>query len=266
MRLFKNTFDESRTVHVAVHNAPSGTWRDVEYLAADHYSVDTSSVRGFVAAATKVFEKNEDYVRFLSTHTHPQLDSYRQTLSLSHEGASSGSAPADKWYVVTEVRMELYELFVDQLDEEGLAPHILKAAPLLGAGDPTLITQFIKKNGTHFIRSGVYGGRTLLKTIVDKSAVPEKDEAARLCHLNFKHLFDGEPHQGDELKKVANYTLEITGGDNRKRGLEWIQSIWDRPQVLSYDIEWISAVFDDLSLSVKLEAAANEYVEKTKGS
>jgi len=175
MRLFKNSFDENRSVHVAINNAPADTWRDVEYLVVDHYSVDTSSVRGYVPAATKVFEKNEDYLkydallswfsflssyttnRFLSTHTHPQLDNYRQTLSLQSE---SPSIPTDtpKWYVVTELRMELYELFVDQIDDEGLSSHVTKAVPVLAQGDPTLLTQFIKKNGTHFVRSGVYGG------------------------------------------------------------------------------------------------------------
>jgi len=100
---------------------------------------------------------------------------------------------------------------------------------------------------------------------VDKALVPDKDEAARLCHLNFKTLFDGESHPNEDLKKVQSYTMDITGGDNRKRGLEWVQSIWDRPQVLSYDMELISQVFEDLSLGVKIEAAANEYMEKTKG-
>eukprot|EP00026_Physarum_polycephalum_P005990 Phypoly_transcript_06029.p1 GENE.Phypoly_transcript_06029~~Phypoly_transcript_06029.p1 ORF type:complete len:557 (+),score=121.72 Phypoly_transcript_06029:108-1673(+) len=264
MRLFKNSFDENRSVHVAINNAPAGTWRDVEYLVVDHYSVDTSSVRGYVPAATKVFDKHEDYLKFLSTHTHPQLDNYRQTLSLQGGDSSGSSADTPKWYVVTELRMELYELFVDQIDDEGLSTHVTKAAPVLAQGDPALLAQFIKKNGTHFVRSGVYGGRTLLKTLVDKTVVPDKDEAARLCHLNFKTLFEGETHPGEDLKKVQNYTMDITGGDNRKRGLEWVQSIWDRPQVLSYDMELISQVFDDLSLSVKIEAAANEYIEKIK--
>ena len=54
--------------------------------------------------------------------------------------------------------MELYELFVDQIDDEGLSPHVTKAVPVLTEGDPALLAQFIKKNGTHFIRSAVYGG------------------------------------------------------------------------------------------------------------
>lgn len=93
----------------------------------------------------------------MSTHTHPQLDSYRQTLSLQSDSASNAT-DTPKWYVVTEVRMELYELFVDQIDDEGLSTHVTKAAPQLANGDPTLLAQFIKKNGTHFIRSAVYGG------------------------------------------------------------------------------------------------------------
>jgi hypothetical protein len=106
-----------------------------------------------------------------------------------------------------------------------------------------------------------------MKTIVDKATVPDKDEALRLCQLNFKSVFDGEtqPAAANDLRKVLNYTLDVTGGDNRKRGKEWVVSIWDRPQVLSYDMESISAVFDDLSLSVKIEAAANEHIERTKG-
>ena len=103
---------------------------------------------------------------------------------------------------------------------------------------------------------------------MDKTLVPDKDEAGRLCQQNFKSLFEGETppsSSAEDLKKVQNYAMDITGGDNRKRGLEWVQSIWDRPQVLSYDMEMISQVFDDLSLSVKIEAAANEYIEKTKG-
>lgn len=102
-----------------------------------------------------------------------------------------------------------------------------------------------------------------MKTKVEKSQVPDKDEAIRLCQQQFRSLFEGEPApQG--VEKVSNYTIEITGGDNRKRGIEWIASIWDRPQVLSYDIESISAVFDDLSISVKVDAAATEFLAKLK--
>ena len=37
-------------------------------------------------------------------------------------------------------------------------PRTTKAVPVLAQGDPTLLAQFIKKNGTHFVRSAVYGG------------------------------------------------------------------------------------------------------------
>ena len=73
MRLFKNSFDENRNVHVAINNAPVNTWRDVEYLVVDHYSVDTSSVRGYVPAATKVFEKNEDYLKYATPSSYLSL-------------------------------------------------------------------------------------------------------------------------------------------------------------------------------------------------
>jgi hypothetical protein len=138
--------------------------------------------------------------------------------------------------------------------------HILRVAQFFSLGSISLPTAPLKK--FILIRTT---GRTLLRTLVDKTLVPDKDEAARLCHLNFKVIFDGETHHpAEDLKKVQNYTMDITGGDNRKRGLEWVQSIWDRPQVLSYDMEMISQVFDDLSLGVKIEAAANEYIEKIK--
>lgn len=102
----------------------------------------------------------------------------------------------------------------------------------------------------------------MMKTIVEKSQVPDKEEAMRLCQQHFKTHYEGAVPQKDA--KVSNFTVEITGGDNRKKGTEWIASIWDRPQVLSYDMESISAVFDDLAVSVKVDAAANEFLSKLK--
>lgn len=90
---------------------------------------------------------------------------------LNNDEPKPPQAETEKWYVIVEVRMELYELFVDQLDEEGLSPHVVKAAPLLAEGDPAFLYQFIKKTGTHFVRSAVYGG-TLPSTIIISASPP----------------------------------------------------------------------------------------------
>ncbi len=106
-----------------------------------------------------------------------------------------------------------------------------------------------------------------MKTEVPKSTITDKDELARLCDLNFNTIFhlthDGDP-VGVDVNRVQNYTLDVTGGDIKKRGVEWIDSIWDKPQVLSYELESISALFDDLSLSMKMEEAVKEHLERVK--
>ncbi len=81
-------------------------------------------------------------------------------MSMIHDTskASSPQSQEERWYAVTETRVELYELFVDQVDEGSLSPHVVKASSLLAQGDAALLAQFIKKNGTHFVRSSMYGG------------------------------------------------------------------------------------------------------------
>lgn len=269
--LFKNSFDENKTAHVAINNGPHGLRRrGVGLIVPDHFSVDTS-VLGYVPATTKVFDTKDEFAKFLASHTQPQLDSYRQTVPMHRDVINNTHTNSDnKWWAVTEVFVQLYELFVNQVDEDGLSPHVVNAAPLLAKGDANMLGQFIKKNGTHFVRSAVYGGRLLMKTEVDKAAVPGKEQVAQLCTTNFKHVFalDAgmlDPPGSEDLRAVQNYTLDVTGGDNRKRGLDWIDSVWDKPQVLAYELESISAVFDDLSLSVKVEAAINEHIDRVKG-
>lgn len=177
-RLFKNTFEEEKTSHVSIQNAPPGIRRKgFEFQVPDDYSVDTTSVGGYIPAVTHVFDTKEDYnkyvpattrkyssnstlFRFLAAHTLPQLDSYRQTVSMHSDSSAAASTGGSghKWWVVTEARVEIYELFVNQVDEDGLAPQIQKAAAILVDGDSALLAQFIKKNGTHFVRGATYGG------------------------------------------------------------------------------------------------------------
>ncbi len=65
MRLFKNTFDEQKTAHVVLQHVPAHVKRrNMEYSVPDHFSVDTSSMRGHVVVSTKVFSTHEEYQKY----------------------------------------------------------------------------------------------------------------------------------------------------------------------------------------------------------
>ncbi|RYZ43431.1 MAG: hypothetical protein EOO71_03500 [Myxococcaceae bacterium] len=154
------------------------------------------------------------------------------------------------------------ELNDDFLDDRSVSPALLEAVKslphttTLSADDKARCWRFIKRFGTHYIWSAVFGGRVFRQTVKTASA-QSKDQsteksasasagysgAAGSASVSGK-VEDEKGSKSSQAQSVFNSTSAWYGGKPKDTFNDWVQTVASDPQPLKLHLRRVSHLFD----------------------
>ncbi|KAJ7378667.1 hypothetical protein OS493_021970 [Desmophyllum pertusum] len=165
---------------------------------------------------------------------------------------SSSLSGTQKYMSVFSIDIDRYEIYLDEVKPGDLSVNFLREfmdLPLsyLAPGAAVKFQDFILRWGTHYIKSGKFGGRLQIFKTMEASEVSNKAEFSQVMEAEFRNLFVSfhakkEQRSSSSQKrqrKTSSTSVTVEGGDQE---IAAIISDFNSPTIKSEITQWLDSI------------------------
>ncbi|XP_078357304.1 uncharacterized protein LOC144642194 [Oculina patagonica] len=236
----------------------------------DDYDVpDTMNVHGIydTSATMHTFESRSEFQKFLQQEAGVSGSVFGFYAGAKKAWGSSESGAKQQYMSVLYIDVDRYEVFMDEVKPEDLSLSFLQEFMNLpnsyfDAEAPLKYQNFIQRWGTHFIKSGKFGGELEIRKTMDAAQAGSKTQFSEKMEFEYKSIFASvgakyKKEGGESVKqetKTTSTAIEAKGGSQEIASIlsdvyaptfktefkEWLQSIPQYPKAFKFQMSSIS--------------------------
>ncbi|KAL9985287.1 hypothetical protein ACROYT_G007668 [Oculina patagonica] len=240
---------------------------------------DTMNVHGVydTSATMQSFYSRTEYQTFLQRQAGMAGSAFGFYAGVKKAWGSSTLSGGQQYLALFSIDIDRYEIYLDEVKPDDLSVNFLQEfmeLPLsyLAPGAAIKFQDFILRWGTHYIKSGKFGGRLQIFKSMEANQVASKAEFSQVMEAEFRSLFasfhaKSENKGGSSQKqqsKTSSTSITVEGGDQEIAAIisdensptikneikQWLESIRTFPKPFKFMVAPITDLlkFNPLSL------------------
>ncbi|XP_077985433.1 uncharacterized protein LOC144440064 [Glandiceps talaboti] len=167
------------------------------YSTYDGYDVpDTMNVHGIydTSSTMMTYSERSQYTRHLEVEAGISGGFSSFSGSVSAAYGSTQTSNQQQFMSTLDVDIMRYEIFKDVTTANDLSTNFLKEYmnlpnSYIGSGNPLKYQDFIQRWGTHYVKSGMFGGRLEIQKVSSSSFYSSVEEFAVEANVNYQSIF-----------------------------------------------------------------------------
>ncbi|XP_078353422.1 uncharacterized protein LOC144638115 isoform X2 [Oculina patagonica] len=215
---------------------------------------DTMNVHGVydTSATMQTFFSREEYQQSLQQQSGMAGSLFGFYGGVKKAWGSSSVSGSQKYLSVFSIDIDRYEIYLDEVKPGDISVNFLREfmdLPLtyLAPGAAMKFQDFILRWGTHYIKSGKFGGRLQIFKTMEASEVSSKSEFSQVMEAEFRSLFvsfhaKSEQSSSSSQKqqtKASSTSVVVEGGDQEIAALI---SDMESPTIKHEITQWLESI------------------------
>ncbi|XP_078353427.1 uncharacterized protein LOC144638119 [Oculina patagonica] len=215
---------------------------------------DTMNVHGVydTSATMQTFYSRKEYQQSLQKQAGMAGSAFGFYGGVKKAWGSSTLSGSQKYMALFEIDIDRYEIYLDEVKPGDLSVNFLREfmdLPLsyLAPGAAKKFQNFILRWGTHYIKSGKFGGRLQVFKTMEGSQVSSKSDFSQVMEAEFRNLFSSfnaksESKQSSSQKsqhKTSSTSITAEGGDQK---IASIISDMESPTIKTELKQWLESI------------------------
>ncbi|KAL9951279.1 hypothetical protein ACROYT_G043917 [Oculina patagonica] len=215
---------------------------------------DTMNVHGVydTSASMQTFYSREEYQKSLQQQAGVSGSIFGFYAGVKKAWGSSLLSGSQKYMAVYSIDIDRYEIYQDEVKPGGLNLNFLREfmdlpQSYLAPGAAIKFQDFILRWGTHYIKSGKFGGRLQIFKTMEASEVASKEAFSQVMELEYRNLFmslnakqekSGESSEKRQ-SKTSSTSFTVEGGDQEIASLI---SDFNSPTIKTDIVQWLESI------------------------
>ncbi|XP_078360290.1 uncharacterized protein LOC144644633 isoform X2 [Oculina patagonica] len=215
---------------------------------------DTMNVHGVydTSATMQTFFSRTEYQTFLQQQAGMAGSAFGFYAGVKKAWGSSSLSGSQQYMALYSIDIDRYEIYLDEVKPSDLSVNFLQEfmdlpVSYLAPGAAVKFQDFILRWGTHYIKSGKFGGRLQIFKTMEGNQVSSKAEFSQVMEAEFRSLFasfhaKSENKEGSSQKqqsKSSSTSIAVEGGDEK---IASIISDMNSPTIKNEMKQWLESI------------------------